>query len=170
MDQRATQAELLLHAAGEFAGRALGKAGEVGGAEQLGQALLKVGFAETEQGGKKLDVFADRQFRVEVLPQPLRHIGDARVQAGAVAARADAAAEHVQLALLEDFHPGDQAQQTGFARAIRADQGAAGAGFDAEFNAFQRRLFPVAMAQTAGLNRELAHCRLAGQSIAWVRT
>ena len=166
MDQRATQAELLLHAAGEFAGQALGKAGEVGGAEQLGQALLEVGFAETEQGGKELDVFADRQFRIEVLSQPLRHIGDARIQAGAVAALADVAAEYFKLALLEDFHPGDQAQQAGFTRAIRADQGAAGAGFDAEIDGFQRRLFPIPVAQTAGLNRKFAHCRLAGQSIA----
>ncbi|MNH03376.1 hypothetical protein D3C78_749850 [compost metagenome] len=45
--------------------------------------------AETEQGSEETDVFADRQLGVEVVAQPLRHKGDTRVQAIAVAALAD---------------------------------------------------------------------------------
>jgi hypothetical protein len=49
-----------------------------------------------------------------------------------MAAILDRAAEHLQLPLLQGFHAGDQPQQARLARAIRADQPAAGAGGQAE--------------------------------------
>ncbi len=86
VDQRAAQAEFLLHPAGEFAGRPFGEALEVGGQQQVVHALVAIGFGQAEQRGEEADVFADGQLGVQVAAQALRHEGDARVQAVAVAA------------------------------------------------------------------------------------
>ncbi|MCY1419905.1 hypothetical protein D9M71_355080 [compost metagenome] len=100
VDQRAAKAQLLLHAPRQLAGRALGKALQVGGLQQIGHALFTLTAAQPEQGGKKTDVLADRQFRVQVVAQPLRHERHFGVERRAMAALADRATQHLQLSLL----------------------------------------------------------------------
>ncbi len=78
MDQRAAQAELLLHAAGQLAGRPLGEAGEAGALEQCGDPALALGAVLAEQAAEEVDILEDRKRRIEVLAQALRHVGDAR--------------------------------------------------------------------------------------------
>ena len=170
MDQCAAQPELLLHAAGQLACRSFGEGAEVGGGQQLGHARPALRAAEAEQGGEELDVLGNRQLGVEIMAQALEHKGDTRIEAGAMLAVGDGAAEYLQLTLLEDFHPGDQSQQAGLAGAIRADQAAAGAGGQAETDFLQGLLLAIAVAQTAGLKRQFAHCRLAGQATPVLRT
>ncbi|MNF53637.1 hypothetical protein D3C84_350370 [compost metagenome] len=170
MDQRAAQAQLLFHAAGQLACRALGELQQVGGEQQIVHALLAVGFRQAEQRGKELDVFADRQLGIQVAAQALGHEGDARIQRVAVAALLDRPAEDVQLPLLQGLHAGDQPEQAGLARAIGADQPATGAGWQAEGDSAQCLLFAVAVRDSVRLNREAVHCRLAGQAIGAVRT
>ncbi|MNN03242.1 hypothetical protein D3C81_1159240 [compost metagenome] len=160
----------MLHAAGQLARRPFGKAGEVGGQQQVVHALLALGGAEAEQGGEEADVFADRQFRVQVVAQPLRHESDARIQAVAVTAFADRAAEYRQLTVLQLFHPGNQPEQAGLAGTVRADQAAAGAGRQVEGDVLQGIQLAVAVADALGLQRQCVHCRLAGQSTSAVRT
>lgn len=87
-----------------------------------------------------------------------------------MAALFDGAAEHLQLALLQLLYPGDQAQQARLAGAVRADQPAAGAAGQAEGEVDQGLLRAITMIDTCGLQRQLVHCRLAGQSTVAVRT
>ncbi|CRM87630.1 hypothetical protein [Pseudomonas sp. 22 E 5] len=170
VDQRAAQAELLFHTAGQLARRAFCEARKVGGQQQVAHALLAIGFGQAEQRGKETDVFADGQLRIQVAAQTLRHKRDARVQAIAVAAIFDGAAKHLKLACLQFLNPGDQPQQTRLARAVRADQPAAGTGRQAEGDVDQCWLLAVTVVDACGVQRQAAHCRLAGQSISAVRT
>ncbi len=85
----------------------------------------------------------------------------------------DRGTEHVQLAVLEFLHSGNQPQQARLAGAVRADQATASADRQAEGDIAQRHLLAVAMLDARGvqcLAEGGAHCRLAGQSIGAVRT
>ncbi|MNE15590.1 hypothetical protein D3C80_1085060 [compost metagenome] len=170
VDQRTAQPELLLHAARQLARRALGKAQQVGGQQQVVHALFALLGAKAEQGGEEADVFADRKLRVKVIAQALGHEGDARVQVVAMAALADRAAEHLQLAALQFLDPGDQPEQARLAGAVRADEAAAGASRQAEGDVLQGTQPTVAVVDALGVQRQRAHCRLAGQSTSAVRT
>ena len=170
MDQRTAQPELLLHAARQLARRALREAFQVGGLEQLLHALFAVGFGQTEQGAEKTDVFADRQLGVEVAAQALGHKGNQWVQRVAMVAVINRAAEHFKRALLKFFDPGNQPEQARFAGTIRADQAAARAFRQAERDVDQRLLFAIPVADATGVECQIAHCRLAGQSTSAVRT
>ena len=117
-----TQAELLLHAAGQLAGRPVGEAPQPDTVQQLGDAALGLGPALAEQPGEEVGVLEDRQRRVEVLAQALRHVGDARAGVPAKAGVGHVAAEHLDLPLLDAAGAGDQRQQAGLADAVRADQ------------------------------------------------
>ncbi len=87
-----------------------------------------------------------------------------------MAAVFDRATEHFQLPRLKLFNPGDQPQQAGLARAIRADQAAAGAGRQAEGDVDECLLLAVTVVDPRGVQRQGGHFRLAGQSISAVRT
>ena len=83
VDQRAAQAELLLHAARQLAGRAVGKRRQPGAGEQAasaGRAPRRL----AEQAAEEVDVLGHRERRVEVLAQSLRHVGDPRADRVAV--------------------------------------------------------------------------------------
>ena len=170
VDQCAAQPELLFHAARELARRAIGKALQVSRLEQLLHALFAFFFRQAEQRAEKADVFTDGQFGVEVAAQPLGHKGNQRVQRVAVMAVINRAAQYLKGALLEFFDPGNQPEQARFARAIRANQAATCAFGQAERNVDQRLLFAVPVVDATGVERQVAHCRLAGQSTSAVRT
>lgn len=108
MNQRAAQAEFLLHATGELARGPVHEVVKPGG---LGQALAARGAlfgALVEKSSKELQILDDTQVRIEVLAQPLRHIGDARPGPVAVGAVGHVAAEHRDTAGLDFPCPGDQ--------------------------------------------------------------
>ena len=83
---------------------------------------LRLGPALAEQPGEEVGVLEDRQGRVQVLAQPLRHVGDARAGRSAEARVGHVAAEHLDLPLLNLAGAGDERQQTGLSHAVRADQ------------------------------------------------
>ena len=98
VDQRAAEAELLLHAAGELAGRS--------GLERIkrsrGQKLCDLGAAFgrrlPEQTAEEIDVLEYAQRRIEIAAEPLRHVGDARAQAFELGGALEIAVEHHDLA------------------------------------------------------------------------
>ena len=98
------------------------------------------------------------------------HKGNQRVQRVAVMAVINRAAQYLKGALLEFFDPGNQPEQARFARAIRANQAATGAFGQAERDVDQRLLFAVPVVDATGVERQVSHCRLAGQSTSAVRT
>ncbi|MCY1407264.1 hypothetical protein D9M71_225590 [compost metagenome] len=122
MDQRAAQAQLLLHAAGELARRPLAKGGQARALQQIGDTPLALLAFVSEQAAEEIDVLEDGERRVEVLAQPLRHVGDALADGAAVAGLAHVAAEHMQRSALHLARAGQQRQQAGLADAVRADQ------------------------------------------------
>ena len=84
VDQAAAQPELLPHAAGQFLRRAVGKRREPGAVQQFGDSPVPFGARLPEQAAEKLDVLPDAEVGIEVLAQPLRHVGDARTHRGAM--------------------------------------------------------------------------------------
>ena len=145
VQQGAAQAELLLHAARQLAGRAVGKGGEAGGLQQVGDAALALGGVQAEEAAEELEVFGDAEVCVEVAAQTLRHIGDARLEGGAASAVGNVGAEDVDVALLDFLGGGDQAEQGRFADAVRADHRDAGSGGDVERGVLQRHRSAIAV-------------------------
>ncbi|MCY1483927.1 hypothetical protein D9M68_175120 [compost metagenome] len=158
VDQRAAQAELLFHAAGQLAGRALGEGREAGGVEQLGDAPAALGLVVAEQAGEEVDVLEHRERRVEVLAEALRHVGDARADAPPVAGVAHVAAEHLDLAGLDDPRAGDQRQQAGLADAVRADQPDHAVGGNLQADRVDRAGLAIAQAHAIQACRHGVHC------------
>ena len=108
MHQRATQAQLLLHAARELAGGAVGKRREAGGGQQPRNSRLARCRVQTIQPRMKVNVFIHAQGGIQILAQTLRHIGDAVRQITAHGFIGHIAAQHRHCALLNDPHPRHQ--------------------------------------------------------------
>ncbi|MNZ46506.1 hypothetical protein D3C78_641890 [compost metagenome] len=174
VDQRAAQPELLLHAAGELARRAVGERRQPGAAQQVGDAPLTLGLLVAKQAAEEIDVLEHRQRRIQILAQPLRHVGDARADRAAVLPAAHVAAEHGDLAVLHPPRAGDQRQQAGLADAVRADQADHAVGRDLQADLVDRTRRAVAQrhpGQARHAVRPTVHsgtliCRFAGHS-AW---
>ena len=122
VDQRAAQAQLLLHAAGQLARRTLAEGRHTGAAQQVVDASLAFGSVLTEQATEEIQVLEHRQRRVEVLAQALRHVGDMRADIAPMTGIGHVAVEHFDAAVLNLARPGDQRQQAGLADAVGADQ------------------------------------------------
>jgi len=88
--------------------------------------------AEAEQPGEEVGVLEDRQRRVRVLGQPLRHVGDPRAGVAAAAGAGHVAAEHLDAPFLDAAGTGDQRQQAGLVDAVRPDQADRAAGRQVE--------------------------------------
>ena len=106
--------------------------------QQLGDAAVALGAALAEQPGEEVGVLEDRQRRVEVLAQALRHVGDARAGRPAKARVGHVAAEHLDLPLLDSAGAGNQRQQAGLPHAVRADQPDHAAGRQIEGDRIER--------------------------------
>src|SRR5690606_20569744 len=85
VDQRAAQAQLLLHAARELAGRAIRERVEAGRGKQLADAALAFLAGMAEETSEEVDVLENRKRRIEVPAKALRHVGDARTDLAALA-------------------------------------------------------------------------------------
>ncbi|CAO3437987.1 hypothetical protein [Azospirillum argentinense] len=122
VDERAAQAELLLHAAGQLAGGPVEERRQTGALRQVGDAPPSLGVALAEQPSEEVEILGDRQRRVEVLAEALRHVGDAGAHGAAVACPGHAAAQHLDRSLLQGARARHQRQQTRLADAVGADQ------------------------------------------------
>ena len=122
VDQCAAQTQLLLHAARQLACGAREKLLQPRALRQIVNACAAFGLVVAKQAGKKLQVFFDRQGRVEVFAQALRHIGNARAHSITVRLAAHVATQHVNFAFLQLACPRQQRQQAGFAHTIRPNQ------------------------------------------------
>ena len=158
MDQRATQSELLLHAAGQLAGRAFAERGHAGAAQQVIDAPLALGGVLAEQAAEEIQVLEHRQRRIEVLAQALRHVGDVRADVAPVACVGHVAAEHLDAAGLQLARPGDQRQQAGLADAVGADQANHAASWQRQVDLLQGVGLAVAQADAGQACDRRVHC------------
>ncbi|GLK58309.1 hypothetical protein GCM10017624_04660 [Azotobacter vinelandii] len=170
VDQRTAEAELLLHAAGELARRPLGERRQAGAAGQVGDACVALRPVLAEQAAEELQVLAHGQRRVEVLAQPLGHVGDARADPAAVGGVGHVAVQHTDAALLDTPRAGDQRQQAGLADAVRTDQAHHAVGGDFQVEPVQGASPAIAQGDPGKLG-DAAHgtrltCRWVGHSSA----
>ena len=149
MDQRAAQAELLLHAAGELAGGSVGEGREPGCLQQLGDARSAFGTRVTEQAPEEIDVLEHRQRGIEVLAQSLRHVGDPRTHGAAMLGIGHVAIEHVHAAVLDRARPGDEAEQARLAHPVRPDEADHAAGRKIEIHCAEGRYSTIAVGHAA---------------------
>ena len=78
VNQRAAEANLLFHSAGELARGPVGERTQAGGVEQVPDARLSLGVGHAKQSREEVDVLENAQLEVQILAQPLRHEGDPR--------------------------------------------------------------------------------------------
>lgn len=76
----------------------------------------------TEQAREELQVLLDGERRIQVLAQPLRHVGDARADEVAVRFACHVAAERFDGARLHGTRACDEREQRRFADTVRPDQ------------------------------------------------
>ncbi|MCY1446516.1 hypothetical protein D9M71_630930 [compost metagenome] len=119
---------------------------QAGATGQFVDAPAPLGGVLAEQAGEELEVLEHRQGRVEVLAQPLRHVGDARTDVAAMAARGHVAIQHLHRAFLQLPGAGHQRQQAGLADTVRADQADHAAGRDLEADTVERAGLAVGQA------------------------
>ena len=93
----------------------------------------------------EVDVVLNAQLQVEILPQPLGHVRDARPDGVSMLHVSDVAAEHDDLPLLHLLRPRDERHQRRLAHAVRADDADHHAAGDVERDAVQRHDLAVAM-------------------------
>ena len=84
VDQTATEAELLAHAAREFLREPIRERREPGAFQQFHDFLVPLEARAAKQAAEELYVLAHAQVGVEVLAETLRHVGDARTDSGAM--------------------------------------------------------------------------------------
>ena len=121
VDQRAAEAELLLHAAGKLACRTVEEGIEAGAFCQAVDPAAALGGVMTEEAREELEVFLDREREIQVFTESLGHVGDLRADLVPVVPVAHVAAEDAQIAFLHGVRPGYEGQQGGFAHAVGAD-------------------------------------------------
>ncbi len=148
VDQRAAQAQLLLHAARELARRARQEGFQSCAGGQFVDAAAAFGPVVTEQTAEELQVLFHRKRRVEILAKALRHIGDARTYGVAMAGAGHVAAQHLQVALLHDPSACQQRQQAGLAHPVRTDQADHTTGWNVQGDVVEGQRLAIAQADT----------------------
>jgi hypothetical protein len=134
VQQRAHQAELLLHAAGKFAGLAAAEGLHAGHAQQVRQDPPALGGRDAEQVGIERHVFVDGEIDVEA--EALGHVADGVFDGLGILGHVMARDPGLALARIEQTaqHP----QRGGLARAIGADQSEDLAAGDLQIQAIDR--------------------------------
>ena len=122
VDQRAAQAQFLLHAARQLGRRAVGEGVEIGRLKQVGDPAVPFRPAFAEKAPEELHVLAHRKRRVEVPPQTLWHVGDTWADARPVAGARHVALQDLKPPFLKLAGPRNQRKQAGLPRPVRADQ------------------------------------------------
>ncbi len=152
VDQRAAQAQLLLHAAGQLAGRTVQEREQPRRACQVLDPREILALPLAEQPAEEGQVLRDRQGRIEVLAEPLRHVGDVGADPVPVALLGHGPAEDQDLSRLDPLHACDQRHQGGLADPVRADQPDHLALADRKADAFQRDRPAVAVCYAGKLD------------------
>jgi len=111
VDQCATEAKFLSHAAGQLPGRSAGERRQTRALQQLRNPHCALGAALPEQPTEKIDILPDAEIGIQVLSQPLRHEGDAGADEATMVGIRHVAAKHRHLAVLDPLCSGDQAKQ-----------------------------------------------------------
>ncbi len=142
MDENAGQAKLLLHPAGEFSRRPVGKGKEIGKAEI--ESLPRVPFraADPEDVQEKIDVLLDRQVLVEA--ETLGHVADPVLDGRPVGNDVQTVDHDPARRGLE--HRRRHPQQGRLPRSVRADQTIDRPPFDRKRDVANR----LVLAETAG--------------------
>src|SRR5690606_2732701 len=91
-------------------------------ASQIVDTAASLGRVVTKQAAEELEVLLDRQGRVQILAQALRHVRDTRTVAISVALVGHVAAQHVHTACLYTACARNQRQQARLPHAVGADQ------------------------------------------------
>ena len=166
VDERAAQAELLLHPARQLARRALLERVEAGRGEKVGDAPSALRRPLAEQAAVEVDVLEHAQRRVEVAAETLRHVGDARRLPRAVAPLGHVAAEHRHAAGLNPAHAGHEREQGRLADAVRPDDSDHAAGGKIERHVVEGARPAVAMRDVLqpGDDGRVAHAALTAAS------
>ena len=115
--ERVRDGELLLHAAGEGARRAVAERREAGALEERRGAALELGVVEALQPPGEREVLEDRELALQ--REHLRHVAEPRLQRRHVAAQVDA--EHARLLRLDVEEAGEAAEQRRLPGSVRAD-------------------------------------------------
>src|SRR5712691_3422840 len=152
MEQRAHQSQLLLHAAGKFAGRALAERVHAGHAQQARGQLLALAPDDAEQIGIEAHVFIDGQVGIEA--EALRHVTDLVLHLIEVAGHI--VTDHDRPAFCRVHQAAQQTHSGGLAGAIRANQAEDLALGDFEGEVIDRGHSPEYARQILGLN-DAAH-------------
>jgi len=108
---RDSEAQLLLHAAGELARRTGLELLHCGSREELGDASPALLEALAEQPPEEVDVLEHAERRIEIAAETLRHVGDAAADLPQVASVSDVLVEHDDLALLNRAHACNQREK-----------------------------------------------------------
>lgn len=145
MNQRAAQPELLLHPAGEFPRRSFGEGKQPRDPHELVDPSTPTIVRLGVEPGEKVDVLVDRQGRIEIASEPLRHIGDAGRGLVAVRRRSHVAAQHIDRTALNAANPRDQAEQGRLADPIRADDGELAPGQNGQSQIAKSDHLPIGM-------------------------
>jgi hypothetical protein len=145
VNEGAAEAEFLLHAAGELAGRPVRERVEAGGIKQPRAPRLRRRPVQAEEAGEEIDVLLDGQRWIEVLAQPLRHIGDAFGDGMAMTPLAHIAAQHIDVAILDATRARDERQQRRLADTVRPDDRRRAAGRNLEADILQGEMPVVAV-------------------------
>ncbi len=116
--QRAGQAELLLHAAGQAAGQARGERTQAGHVHQLAVARRAGRFRHPLEIGIEVEVLLDREILVEA--EALRHVADRALHCQRMGRRVHV--QHADAAAVRQEQAGGQAHQRRLAGAVGADQ------------------------------------------------
>ena len=121
VDQRAAEAELLLHPARELPGRALAEASQASGDEQLVDPRLALGAGVAEEAPEEVHVLEDRERRIQVSAESLRHVGDPARRHGANGDVAEVAAQDLDRSSLDRPRRGHEAEKRRLADAVGPD-------------------------------------------------
>ena len=142
-EQRAGQAELLLHPAGELAGQARGEGRQAGEAQQSFDACRAQVARHGMQVGEQVEVFRDAEVFVQA--ECLRHVADRGMHRGGIGRHV--VAEHAHVSGSGAQQAGDETQERGLAGAVGADQAGDDARFDGRVDAVQRDRIGIGVAQ-----------------------
>ena len=107
VNQRAAERQLLFHAAGKLAGGPVEERIETGRAGQVVDARLALRLPLAEQAADEVQIFEHAERGVEIAPETLRHVSDARVGALPERCVPEVSIERPHLAGLDLSYPGD---------------------------------------------------------------
>ena len=121
VDERAAEAELLLHAAGKLAGGTRFELLQARRRKKLVDLGATLRRRQSEQAAEEVDVLEHGERWIEIAAETLRHIGDAAADLAQCLLVGDGLVEDEDFARLNCLHPRDEAEQSRLADAVRPD-------------------------------------------------